>query len=344
MKRKILAVLCLMLFLTPLQGKEQPSTTDSLYVFRFVAKKEMFYVPWKDNSLELERLCTLVRQHKQAILEGTIPLVVKGYCYLPQQPKKALRLARQRSLRVKSELISREKLTEACFATQNYAEKTEPHPHVVTVSLRIPLTPRERPSTPMVEVPPTALVAKPHPTRLEKDTFRVVRTDAATASRPSTFALRANLLRWATLTPDLGLEWRLHRQISMLVRGTWTSWSWNDKDRRYALWCVSPEVRYAIGKQKRGFVGAMYHFGAFHYKFGKTGKQGNYQGGGITGGYRLPLSNTFSLEFHLGAGYTFADYDNYVVDQSIRVRCGNETKKYWGINQFGITWIWNIAK
>lgn len=62
-------------------------------------------------------------------------------------------------------------------------------------------------------------------------------------------ALRANLLRWATLTPDLGLEWRINSSWSIVANGSWTSWSWNDKDRRYAIWEVIPEVRYYIGEQ-----------------------------------------------------------------------------------------------
>ena len=36
------------------------------------------------------------------------------------------------------------------------------------------------------------------------------------------FALRANLLRWATLTPDLGIEWRINRHVGILVNGSWT--------------------------------------------------------------------------------------------------------------------------
>ena len=67
------------------------------------------------------------------------------------------------------------------------------------------------------------------------------------------FSLRANLLRWATLTPDLGIEWRINRLWGILVHGSWTSWSWSNKDRRYALWEVSPEVRHYIGKEKRGY-------------------------------------------------------------------------------------------
>lgn len=157
--------------------------------------------------------------------------------------------------------------------------------------------------------------------------------------------LRANLLRWATLTPDLGVEWRVSRNIGILVNGTWTSWSWDNKNRRYALWRVSPEVRYYISKEKRGYLGAMYHIGEFNYKLGDIGKQGNYQGGGITGGYQLPLNYSFSLDFHAALGYTYADYDKYNVTDGVRVRTESGVKKnYWGINQLGVTLMWKFLK
>lgn len=168
------------------------------------------------------------------------------------------------------------------------------------------------------------------------------RRAAEATAKPYTIALRANLLRWATLTPDLGIEWRINHHVGILVNGSWTSWSWSDKDRRYALWKVSPEVRYYIGKENRGYFGAMYHTGEFNYKLGGTGKLGDYQGGGITGGYTLPLNSRLLLDFHAGIGYTHAEYDKYRVTDGVRVRGESQTKNYWGINQFGITLVWLV--
>ena len=87
------------------------------------------------------------------------------------------------------------------------------------------------------------------------------------SSAPYHFALRANLLRWATLTPDLGLEWRVHSSWGILANGSWTSWTWNDNARRYALWEVMPEVRWYLGEKKAWYVGAMFKAGQFNYKF-----------------------------------------------------------------------------
>ena len=156
------------------------------------------------------------------------------------------------------------------------------------------------------------------------------------------FSLRANLLRWATLTPDLGIEWRINRLWGILVHGSWTSWSWSNKDQRYALWEVSPEVRHYIGKEKRGYLGAMYKAGAFNYKLSATGKQGDLMGGGITGGYGLRLNNALSLDFNLAVGCLHADYEKYEVIDGVRVSRGNETKNWWGPVGAGVTLVWTI--
>lgn len=49
------------------------------------------------------------------------------------------------------------------------------------------------------------------------------------------FAMRANLLRWATLTPDLGIEWRPTSDWGVLVNASYTSWQWDSKNRRRAF-------------------------------------------------------------------------------------------------------------
>ena len=87
--------------------------------------------------------------------------------------------------------------------------------------------------------------------------------EAAAKAKAHSLSLRANLLRWVTLTPDLGVEWRLNRHVGILVNGSYTSWTWNSNDHRYALWEIAPEARYYIGKEKRGYIGAIYKAGSF---------------------------------------------------------------------------------
>ena len=155
-------------------------------------------------------------------------------------------------------------------------------------------------------------------------------------------SLRANLLRWATLTPDLGLEWRICPSWGIAVNGSWTSWTWSDKDRRYALWEVAPEIRYYMGEKKAWYLGAMFKAGQFNYKISETGKQGDLMGGGITTGYQLRLNKALTLDFNLGLGYLNADFEKYEVIDGVRVRCGNETKNWCGPINAGVTLVWKL--
>lgn len=348
--RKLTFLLLFMPLLLPSFSMAQNQISDTVYVFRFVSHKDMFYIPWKGNGTQLDKLLSLVETHKATILSGESPLLVDGYCASEPTLGENLKLAKIRSNRVKSELILGKGVNESCFITHNHAEPYGDLRHVVIVRLRLPklepepkreAEPVAKPEKETSEVPIEVTPKQEQPATL---TTRESLAGTVESSQLYILSLRANLLRWATLTPDLGIEWRISPAWSIQVNGSWTSWSWDNKNRRYALWNISPEVRYYLGKQGKGFLGAMYHTGEFHYKLGKTGRQGDYQGGGLTGGYVFDLNRSLSLDFHAAAGYTSADYDEYTLINDVRVRKGAKTKNYWGINQLGITLIWKLLK
>lgn len=356
MLKRLLLLPLFALLTVPLAAQDREALqADSVYEFRFVPRKDMFFIPYRDNLAELERLSALVARYKETITSGQMPLLVDAYCNSMSDKAENKAVAWTRANRVKSELILHQGLTEECFVTHSHADKGD----WVTVRVTVP-HPTEIPAATRAGNEEAAEIAmKDKAPAMEKAavTEKVTAAEETGETNPimenlaetgvveksgHTLALRTNLLRWATLTPDLGIEWRISRHIGILVNGSWTSWSWSDKDRRYALWKVSPEVRYYIGKENRGYLGAMYHIGEFNYKLGATGRQGDYQGGGITGGYLLELNRALSLDFHAGIGYTRAEYDKYKVTDGVRVREGSDSKNYWGINQLGITLVWKF--
>lgn len=338
----------LVLLAVPLSAQE---AADSVFTFRFLPEKDMFFAPALNNGEELARLLDCVERHKEKITNGEIPLHVDGYCTSKGSEAENLAVAKTRSNRVKSELITRKGLTEDCFITRNHAEKGD----FVTVRIVVPgadikPVPKEQPGEKKEEtiVPPVKeekkeVVRQEEPqTTQETQPEEILPVMKNKDGETYTLALRANLLRWATLTPDLGVEWRINGSWGIVANGSWTSWSWNDKDRRYALWEVSPEVRWYLGKEKRGYVGAMYKAGQFNYKLSAIGKQGDLMGGGITGGYQLKLNKALSMDFNLGIGCVHADYDKYTVIDGVRVRQGKETKNWWGPVNAGVTLVWTI--
>ena len=308
---------------------------DTTYTFRFVPQKDMFYVPWNGNDTELARLLECIENNKTTILDGKLPLLVDGYCNSLGSEAENLATAKIRANRVKSELIIRAEIKEENFITRNHATEGD----FVTVRLTVPVK-----GTAATDAEARR---KAETERLEAEKAAQQNTLADTPSETKIttdyhLSLRANLLRWATLTPDLGVEWRICPSWGIAVNGSWTSWTWSDKDHRYALWEVAPEVRYYMGEKKAWYLGAMFKAGQFNYKLSETGKQGDLMGGGITAGYQLRLNKALALDFNLGLGYLNADFEKYEVIDGVRVRRGNETKDWCGPINAGVTLVWKL--
>ena len=360
--KKWITTALLTLLLLPAMAQQKADTT---YTFRFVPQKDMFYVPWNGNDTELARLLECIEKNKATILDGKLPLLVDGYCNSLGNETENLATAKIRANRVKSELIIRAEIKEENFITRNHATEGD----FVTVRLTVPVketaaTDADTEARRKAEAERLEAEKRAEQERLaeeqrkaEEARLAAEKAEAEKAAQQNTLAdmpsetktptdyhlsLRANLLRWATLTPDLGLEWRICPSWGIAVNGSWTSWTWSDKDRRYALWEVAPEVRYYMGEKKAWYLGAMFKAGQFNYKLSETGKQGDLMGGGITAGYQLRLNKALDLDFNLGLGYLNADYEKYEVIDGVRVRRGNETKDWWGPINAGVTLVWKL--
>ena len=339
--------------------------TDTTYTFRFVSQKDMFYVPWNGNDTELARLLECIENSKATIFNGKLPLLVDGYCNSLGGEAENLATAKIRANRVKSELITRAKIKEENFITHNHATEGD----FVIVRLTVPAKEtaamdaeaeaRRKAEAERLETEKRAEQERlaEEQRKAEEARLAAEKAEVEKAAQQNTLAntpsetkittdyhlsLRANLLRWATLTPDLGLEWRICPSWGIAVNGSWTSWTWSDKDRRYALWEVAPEVRYYMGEKKAWYLGAMFKAGQFNYKLSETGKQGDLMGGGITAGYQLRLNKALALDFNLGLGYLNADFEKYEVIDGVRVRRGNETKDWCGPINAGVTLVWEL--
>ena len=272
--KKWITTALLTLLLLPAMAQQKADTT---YTFRFVPREDMFYVPWNGNDTELARLLECIEKNKATILDGKLPLYVDGYCNSLGSETENLATAKIRANRVKSELITRAEIKEENFITRNHATEGD----FVTVRLTVPAketaaTDADTEARRKAEAERLEAEKRAEQERLaeeqrkaEEARLAAEKAEAEKAAQQNTLAdtpseskitndyhlsLRANLLRWATLTPDLGLEWRICPSWGIAVNGSWTSWSWSDKDRRYALWEVAPEVRYYMGEKKAWYL------------------------------------------------------------------------------------------
>ena len=243
MSRKITFLtlfLWLMTLTFPVIAQQKADTT---YTFRFVTQKDMFYVPWNGNDTELARLLECIENNKATILDGKLPLLVDGYCNSQSSEVKNLATAKIRANRVKSELITRAKIKEENFITRNHVTEGD----FVTVRLTVPVketavTDAEAEARRKAEAERLETEKRAEQERLaeeqrkaEEARLAAEKAEAEKTAQQNTLAdtlsetkittdyhlsLRANLLRWATLTPDLGLEWRICPSWGIAVNGS----------------------------------------------------------------------------------------------------------------------------
>ena len=365
---KILSVLLLWgVSLTGISPARASETTaaDTVVTFRFLPGENMF--TRAGNEAELERLYGLIDCHKAEITEGKIPVQVDGYCASLPTAKENLHTAFIRANRVKSELITRKGLKETDFVTANYARAYHNNKDIVVVTLRIPAKTVVEPQPAKEEVkqeepaPQEVTVKKKEEPVAEKQpeaNGNVERQPAPVAERlPSEpeqlyrFAVRTNVLYDAMLLPTLGVEWRVNRDLGVKLDGS-LSWWGGEHGKVQKIWMLSPEVRSYLLHDKRFYAGVSGNYGEYNvYKYmlgGVLSKDTGYQGKcwnvGLTLGYQLYLSRTFSVDFNLGLGYTRSEYDSYGVTDGVRVyKERNNSKHFWGPTRAGISLVWTIG-
>lgn len=102
-------------------GEGMEKIQNDTVLFRFVPGKRMFWADYRGNRQSIERLQTLIREHKDAIFSGSEKVRVLGFCSSYGSVKENLAVAKNRSNQVKSYYIVHEGLKEEHFYTTNSA-------------------------------------------------------------------------------------------------------------------------------------------------------------------------------------------------------------------------------
>lgn len=158
------------------------------------------------------------------------------------------------------------------------------------------------------------------------------------------FSLRTNILYWIGGVPNIGIELMVSESVGILVNGGWSPWSSNNNKFNWVLWFVSPELRVYMGQKKSWFVGAQFLLSDYNLKPKDIGSQGYAMAGGITGGYKIRLSESIDMDLSLGLGYGQLKYDSYLRgDNGVNVFTEKGvTKTGFMPTQLGVSLIWKI--
>lgn len=106
-------------------------------LFRLVPGKRMFWADYRGNRQSIERLQTLIREHKDAIFSGSEKVRVLVFCSSYGSVKENLAVAKNRSNQVKSYYIVHEGLKEEHFYTTNSASAWNGDSEIVAIAFMV---------------------------------------------------------------------------------------------------------------------------------------------------------------------------------------------------------------
>lgn len=130
----------------------------------------------------------------------------------------------------------------------------------------------------------------------------------------------------------------------------YSAWDYFTSDVKFRTLCFQPEVRYWLREDHAGwFAGA--HFGLAWFNYAK-GSDWRYQdhegdtplvGGGISGGYRMPISKNgkWWMEFSLGAGAYGLHYDIFHNEPNGQL-VDTRKRTFYGIDQAAISFAYRF--
>ncbi len=157
-------------------------------------------------------------------------------------------------------------------------------------------------------------------------------------------AVKSNVLYDATATFNLGMEVALSKQVSLELSGNHNPWNFSQY-RKIKHWMIQPEIRYwsraLFSGHFFGFHGLISQFNVGNIAFlGLEGVryQGFLYGCGVSYGYLWRVTSWLGLEFSLGAGYAYIDYET-IAARPCGPSLGRGSKHYVGPTKAGLTLV-----
>lgn len=129
---------------------------------------------------------------------------------------------------------------------------------------------------------------------------------------------KSNAIGWGMLIANIAVEVDVAKHWSVTIPYYYSALNYLTSTRKFRTSCLQPEVRYWLSEENEGWFGGV-HLGLAWFNYAKGGAwryqdhNGNSPlfGGGISGGYRMPISKSqkWWMEFSLGTGVYRLHYD-----------------------------------
>lgn len=179
------------------------------------------------------------------------------------------------------------------------------------------------------------------------------------SDRPFYMALKSNLLSDALSIPEIGIEFYLGKNLSIV--GNWW-YGWWDKDSSHRYWRDyggDVALRWWFGKAAKEKPLTGHHVGVYggvvtyDFEFGGKGYMGGRPGHnlwdrcmhhfGIEYGYSLPIARRFNIDFTLGVGYMGGKYVEYTPKDKCYVWEATKYRHWVGPTKLEVSLVWLLG-
>ena len=141
--------------------------------------------------------------------------------------------------------------------------------------------------------------------------FLLFITCNATGSRAQLVVLKTNMTDWMTISPNLGAEFTVSRQLTIDLSVTATPFKIK-KDVYFRHIRLQPELKYWLTSPLAGhYIGVTTFYSMYDAGYKKRGYSGDSYAAGLTYGYNWILSRRWNFELSAGLGairYRLARY------------------------------------
>ena len=161
-------------------------------------------------------------------------------------------------------------------------------------------------------------------------------------------ALSSNLLSWATLAPNIGVEVYIGKKLSIAADGSYGMWNYSHTHSSMQTWSVGGEARYWLQTRQYGFrrtyIGLSVRGGEYDHYNCSDGHRGEALLAGLIAGYRFTLPGNWFFDAGLGLGYIHTRYDRYFRNKRFKTYefNGERTRNVFGLTNLHASVIYRF--
>ncbi len=290
-----------------------------------IITREESYIPWTWLTTQVEKSDIPYKQQILEVLTGPHNIVrYHGDCTIDSRVLDLKKIARGKAWRELQKRYFRQ-MRNACAILITYK-------HIQLPTLEV-----EAPTMTMQEMsmPALAPVPQPLPEVWNRQLY-----------------IKTNALYLPMLLANAAVEVDLCPHLSFTLPIYYSALNYFTDDIKFRFFGLQPEFRYWFNAKPSNdgwFIGA--HFSLLYYNIAVNGEyryqdHGGYSpsvGGGIAGGYRLPIDKNerWHIEFSLGAGAYTLYYDKFRNEPNGKL-VGTEKSTYIGLDQVAVSFSYRF--